>query len=199
MSLTWKRLYTVLYYQGSKTGTFRRSVLPRPFLATSTISRPWWPSALLRKVADWAPAQLSVPSGNLRIRGRRAPQKEGPQSQSANGVERKLTVELHLELEPKSAQLTSSTVPRPPPNSVLQPKRLSTPLENDSAQEFVSVKSEPFQTLPIHQDLGNSIQSTEGDFGTIGDYQENGQYEGKGYGANGGKLLPYILCIGYKT
>ena len=85
---------------------------------------------------------------------------------------------------------------RPPPTSVLKPKRLSTPLENDAAQEFVSVKSEPFETLPIHQDLGNSVQSTEGDSCTVGDYQENGQYEGKGYGANGGKLLPYALCIG---
>ena len=82
---------------------------------------------------------------------------------------------------------------RPPPTSVLQPKRLSTPLKNDAAQEFVSVKSEPFETLPIHKDLGNSVQSTEGDFGTVGVYQENGQYEGKGYG---GKLLPYTLCIG---
>ena len=88
---------------------------------------------------------------------------------------------------------------RPPPTSVLKPKRLSTPLENDAAQEFVSVKSEPFETLPIHQDLGNSVQSTEGDFGTVGDYQENGQYEGKGYEANGGKLLPYILCVELKT
>ena len=88
---------------------------------------------------------------------------------------------------------------RPPPTSVLKPKRLSTPLENDAAQEFVSVKSEPFETLLIHQDLGNSVQSTEGDFGTVGDYQENDQYDGKGYGANGGKLLPYILCTGYKT
>ena len=87
----------------------------------------------------------------------------------------------------------------PPPTSVLQPKRFSTPLENDAAQEFVSVKSEPFETLLIHQDLGNSVQSTEGDFGTVGDYQENDQYDGKGYGANGGKLLPYILCTGYKT
>ena len=81
---------------------------------------------------------------------------------------------------------------------MLKPKRLSTPLEVD-AQEFVSVKSEPFETLPNHQDLGNSAQSADGDFDTIGDYLENGQYEAKGYGANGGKLLPYILCIGYKT
>ena len=92
-----------------------------------------------------------------------------------------------------------SPIRRPPPTSVLKPKRLSTPLENDAAQEFVSVKSEPFETLPIHQDLANSTQSTEGEFGTVGDYQENGQYEGKGYEANGGKLLPYILCVELKT
>ena len=92
-----------------------------------------------------------------------------------------------------------SPIRRPPPTSVLKPKRLSTPLENDAAQEFVSVKSEPFETLPIHQDLGNSVQSTEGDFGTVGDYQENDQYDGKGYGANGGKLFPHILSTGFKT
>ena len=88
---------------------------------------------------------------------------------------------------------------RPLPTSVLKPKRLSTPLENDAAQELVFVKSEPFETLPIHQDLGNSVQSTEGDFGTVGDYQENDQYDGKGYGANGGKLFPHILSTGFKT
>ena len=38
---------------------------------------------------------------------------------------------------------------RHPPTSVLQPKRLLIPLEIDAAQEFVSVKSEPFETLPI--------------------------------------------------
>jgi len=77
---------------------------------------------------------------------------------------------------------------RPLPTSVLHPRWLSIPLpNNDTAQEFISVKLEPFETLPIHQDLGHSstAESNEGDFGAE-DYQDNGQYEGDRYQANGG-------------
>jgi len=71
---------------------------------------------------------------------------------------------------------------RPPPTMVLQPKRHSVPLaENDTAQELVSVKSEPFETLTIHQDQAHStnLQSTDyGDYGAEEDYQD--QYDGEG-------------------
>lgn len=75
---------------------------------------------------------------------------------------------------------------------VLHPRWLSIPLPN---------KLEPFETLPIHQDLGHSstAESNEGDFGAEEDYQDNCQYEGDRYQANGGEVLPCILCIEYRT
>ena len=90
---------------------------------------------------------------------------------------------------------------RPPPTMVLQPNQHSVPLaENGTAQEFVSVKSEPFETSTIHQDQAHltNLQSTEGDYGAEEDYQ--GQDDGersemlKSVEANRGKMLPYILC-----
>ena len=90
---------------------------------------------------------------------------------------------------------------RPPPTMVLQPKRHSIPLaENDTAQELVSVKSEPFETSSIHQHQAHStnLQSTEGDYGAEEDYQD--QYDGErsemlqSVEGNRGKMLPYNLC-----
>jgi len=68
-----------------------------------------------------------------------------------------------------------------PPTMVLQPKRHSVPLvENDTAQEFVYVKSEPFETSTIHQDQAHltNLQSTEGDYGAEEDYQDQHDEEG---------------------
>ena len=88
-----------------------------------------------------------------------------------------------------------------PPTMVLQPKRHSIPLaENDTAQELVSVKSEPFETSSIHQHQAHStnLQSTEGDYGAEEDYQD--QYDGErsemlqSVEGNRGKMLPYNLC-----
>ena len=90
---------------------------------------------------------------------------------------------------------------RPPPTMVLQPNQHSVPLaENGTAQEFVSVKSEPFETSSIHQHQAHStnLQSTEGDYGAEEDYQD--QYDGErsemlqSVEGNRGKMLPYNLC-----
>ena len=101
---------------------------------------------------------------------------------------------------------------RPPPTMVLQPKRHSIPLaENDTAQELVSVKSEPFETSTIHQDQAHlaNLQSTEGDYGAEEDYQDQHDEEGnemlQSVEVNRGKMLPYILrerpetCVGTNT
>ena len=101
---------------------------------------------------------------------------------------------------------------RPPPTMVLQPKRHSIPLaENDTAQELVSVKSEPFETSTIHQDQAHlaNLQSTEGDYVAEEDYQGQHDEEGnemlQSVEVNRGKMLPYILrerpetCVGTNT
>jgi len=84
---------------------------------------------------------------------------------------------------------------RPPPTMVLQPNQHSVPLAENG-----TVKSEPFETSTIHQDLAHStnLQSTEGDYGAEEDYQ--GQDDGersemlKSVEANRGDFLHAHQC-----
>ena len=124
------------------------------------------------------------------------------QNQSKGKQESSSTAPLPKPAAPSCLLDEQPSTRRPPPTSVLQPKRHSVPLADyEPAQEFVSVKSEPCETSSIHQhqiDSTTTMQSIEGDYGTI----EDDQYEGEGSNAwqsvevNGGKMHPYIPCKG---
>ena len=75
---------------------------------------------------------------------------------------------------------------KPPPTCVLQSKRQSLLIpQNDTTQDFVSVKLEPCEALPLEQRQAHSttFQSSNGGDGAgkQEQYEDDGQYEGEGY------------------
>ena len=122
------------------------------------------------------------------------------QNQSKGKQESSSTAPLPKPAAPSCLPDEQPSTRRPPPTTVLQPKRHSVPLADyEPAQEFVSVKSEPCETSSIHQhqiDSTTTMQSIEGDYVAVEDYQDDDQYEGEGYNAlqsgevNGGKMYP---------
>jgi len=75
---------------------------------------------------------------------------------------------------------------KPPPTSVLQLKRQSLLIpQNDTTQDFVSVKLEPCEAPPLeqHQAHPTTFQSSNGEYGAGNQehYEDDGQYDGEGY------------------
>jgi len=127
------------------------------------------------------------------------------QNQSKGKQESSSTAPLPKPAAPSCLPDEQPSTRRPPPTSVLQPKRHSVPLADyEPAQEFVSVKSEPCETSSIHQhqiDSTTTMQSIEGDYVAVEDYQDDDQYEGEGYNAlqsgevNGGFDPSQVACF----
>ena len=125
------------------------------------------------------------------------------QNQSKGKQESSSTAPLSKPAAPSCLQDKQPSTRRPPPTSVLQPKRHSVPLvDYEPAQSSVLVKSDSCETSSIHQhqiDSTTTMQSIEGDYGAVEDYQDDDQYVGEGSNAwqsvevNGGKMHPYIL------
>ena len=89
---------------------------------------------------------------------------------------------------------------KPPSTSVLQSKRQSLLIpQNDTTQDFVSVKLEPCEAPPLEEQQARSttFQSSNGEYGAGNQeqYEDDGQYDGEGHIAqhdgeiDGGKRL----------